>query len=55
MMRYTAALKRWLHRSWQRFADWLGLDRAEPVDLLTSDPARHFREWDRDLPHRHYG
>ena len=40
---------------WDRLADWLGLDRSEPVDMLTVDPVRHFREWDRDLPDRYMG
>jgi len=40
---------------WLRISDWLGIDRSPPVDLLTTDPARHFKEWDRDLPEREWG
>ncbi len=40
---------------WERFATWLGLDRSDPVDLLTVDPAKHFETWDRDLPNRYWG
>lgn len=37
---------------WERFRDWLGLndERPLPPDLLETDPARHFMEWDRDMP-----
>jgi hypothetical protein len=44
-----------LRKLWLRAADWLGIDRSPPVDLLTTDPARHFKEWDRDLPEREWG
>ncbi|MEL6982538.1 MAG: hypothetical protein AAFO29_08945 [Actinomycetota bacterium] len=40
---------------WQRLSDWLGLDRDHAPDLLTTDPAEHFRRWDRDLPDRYAG
>lgn len=44
-----------LQRAWRRISDWLGLDRSEPADLLETDPARHFQEWDRDLPDPYAG
>lgn len=40
---------------WGRLSAWLGLDTSDPVDLLQIDPARHFQEWDRDLPSRYWG
>ncbi len=40
---------------WRRFATWLGIDRPEPVDLLTVDDEEHFKHWDRDLPSRYMG
>lgn len=45
----------WIRGLWRKLSDWLGLDRSTGPDLLYTDPARHFREWDRDLPDRFWG